>query len=186
MADQDFGLFAVESAQIAPLVGKLDGYPTEDHQLSLQTTEHPVESGGSVTDNAVKLPDKLRLEGWVSDGLPAAGTDDATTPDQRRAETWQTIVTLMEQRELLAAVTLLKTYQNMIITSARTELNDIDGTRAQCHARAHRDHPRRHDGDALQSRAAYRDRRRTGQARWTAARKRRCRPGYRKRTAADG
>ena len=71
MADQDFGLFAVESAQIAPLVGKLDGYPTEDHQLSLQTTEHPVESGGSVTDNAVKLPDKLRLEGWVSDGLPA-------------------------------------------------------------------------------------------------------------------
>ena len=124
MADQDFGLFAVESAQIAPLIGKLDGYPTEDHQLSLQTTEHPVESGGSVTDNAVKLPDKLRLEGWVSDGLPAAGTDDATTPDQRRAETWQTIVTLMEQRELLEVVTLLKTYQNMIITSARTELND--------------------------------------------------------------
>ena len=30
----------------------------------------------------------------------------------------------MEQRELLAVVTLLKTYQNMIITSARTELND--------------------------------------------------------------
>ena len=100
-----------------------------------------------MTDNAVKLPDKLRLEGWVSDGLPAAGTDDATTSDQRRTETWQTIVTLMEQRELLEVVTLLKTYQNMIITSARTELNDIDGTWTPCDARAERDHPRRHDGD---------------------------------------
>ena len=153
MAEQDFGLFAVESAQIGPLVGKLDGYPTEDHQLSLQTTEHPVESGGSVTDNAVKLPDKLRLEGWVSDGLPAAGTDGGAAPDQRRAETWETIVTLMEQRELLEVVTLPQDVREHDHHVGTHRAEPVDGPRAPGNARTHRDHPRRHDGHTLQSRS---------------------------------
>ena len=120
--DPNFALYPQTRTEIPLLRGKVDGYPTEEHRLELGTTEYPVESGSSLTDNAVKKPEKLRLTGWVSDLLPAPGSEPGPIK-QRAAKTWQNLIQIFEDRMPVSVITPLRVYRNMLITSASAPVN---------------------------------------------------------------
>ena len=66
----NFALYSSIRTEIPVLMGRVDGYFSEEHRLELGTTEHPIESGSTLTDNAVRRRTRLRLEGMTSDVLP--------------------------------------------------------------------------------------------------------------------
>lgn len=113
--DPNFAAYRQQRTMIPVLSGRVDGYPKEEHQLTLGTTENPVESGSMLTDNAVKRREHLRLEGWVSDIQAAPG--NTASPD-RPSDVWGTLVDLFEDRELLTVITHLRVYRNMLIVRA--------------------------------------------------------------------
>ena len=121
MAGPDFALISQTSTSIAALQGKVDGFPEEEHNLEVSLTGYPVESGATITDHAVKLPDKLTLTGYVSDLLPIEETPNP--PNVRNAEAWRTIINLMERRERVSIVTPIRVYRNMIITKATAPIS---------------------------------------------------------------
>ena len=106
------------------LSGRVDSYPSVEHRLELGTTEHPVESGATLTDHAVKRRERLRMEGWVSDLLPAPGRD--LEPDGA-TDTWNAIVELFENRTPVTIVTSLRVYRNMLIIRAVAPVNRRTG-----------------------------------------------------------
>ena len=67
--NSQFGLFAQESTSIEPLTGIVDIYTDEFHKQTVTKTKYPVETGSSLTDNAVLDPKVLTLKGYVSDLL---------------------------------------------------------------------------------------------------------------------
>ena len=120
----NFGIYPQTSTSISYLEGRIDGYPIEEHRVDVDTTENPVESGKTLTDNAVKRRDRLRLEGWVSDVVAAPG--NTLSPD-RSADAWETIVTLCKDRTLMTVVTAFRVYENMVIVRAVAPRNKYTG-----------------------------------------------------------
>ena len=104
--------------RIPVLTGKVDAYPTEEHRIEVTTTTYPVESGASLTDNAFKQPERLKLTGWVSDLLPASDAVANIRLDDRSRSAWALIIDLMEDRLPVTVVTHLRTYRDMLITKA--------------------------------------------------------------------
>lgn len=147
IADPSFALFRQARTMIPLLEHRVDAYPVEEHRLDLATTEHPVESGNELTDNAVKRREHLRLQGWVSDLLPARGNERTlgdgglgavvsgiisrrTNSVDRPADTWGEIIQLMENRTPITVVTALRTYRNMLIVRAVAPVDATTGHRS--------------------------------------------------------
>ena len=149
IADPSFALFRQARTMIPVLEHRVDAYPVEEHRLDLATTEHPVESGNELTDNAVKRREHLRLQGWVSDLLPARGNERTlgdsgltgiisnivssrarTNSVDRPADTWGEIIQLMENRTPITVVTALRTYRNMLIVRAVAPVDVTTGHRS--------------------------------------------------------
>ena len=123
--NRDFALYPRTKTSIAVLGnGRIDGYFSEEHRVGLRKTKYPVESGATLTDNAVSIPERLRLEGLVSDLLPAPG--NTLSPD-RAPDTWAAIVSLAKARTTFDVVTALKVYQNMLIVRAEAPRNNSTG-----------------------------------------------------------
>ncbi len=122
-----FAVFRQGHTRIPVLEHRVDGYPIEEHRLDLATTEHPVESGNELTDNAVKRRERLRLQGWVSDLLPAPGN---THNVERASDTWNEIVQLFEARTPIDVITTLRTYRNMLIARAVAPVDKTTGYRS--------------------------------------------------------
>jgi len=127
LANSKFALYGTGTTFITGLLNIVDAIPDEAHSLSISKTEFPIETGGAQTDNAVKNPDRLVLEGWVSNllinndalvDLPAPG---------RPIEAWGRIRALAEDREPISVVTTLQTYDNMLITSVTARKNKDTG-----------------------------------------------------------
>ena len=122
--DPNFAIYIQERTMIPLLEGRVDGYPVEEHRLDLGTTENPVESGAELTDNAVKRREKLQLQGWVSDILPAPGY--TASPD-RAADTWAEIIELFKARTPIVVVTALRVYRNMLVIRAVAPVDKLTG-----------------------------------------------------------
>ena len=122
--NQEFFLFPQARTEIPPLIGRVDVYTREQHSLELSTTEYPVESGHTLTDQAVARRAKLRLDGLASDVLPAAG--NRVTPT-RAADTWNTIARLFDERAVVTVVTSLRVYHNMIVARATAPVDATTG-----------------------------------------------------------
>ena len=120
-----FGLFGQLSTFIEPLFGIIDAHPDESHSITVSKTDYPIETGSSLTDNAVNEPDKLTLEGWVSDLL--IPTNALVQIEGRPIEAWERIRALAKAREPLTVVTSLQTYENMLITSVSSVKNKDTG-----------------------------------------------------------
>ena len=105
----------------------MDAHPDEEHRISIDTTNYPIESGSSGTDNAVKLPDKLSLEGWVSDLFVASNAIVDIPGYGRSTEAWGRIRFLAENLEPLTVVTRLQTYENMMIKNVHCAPNEKTG-----------------------------------------------------------
>ena len=118
--DPNFAIYTPQRTEIPLLQGRVDGYFAEEHQLTLGTTENPIESGSTLTDNAVKRRERLRLEGMVSDLLPAPGL--SFSPD-RPADAWNEIVQLFKDRTLVTVITAIRVYRNMMIVRALAPRN---------------------------------------------------------------
>ena len=117
----NFALLPRITTTIPVLLGIVDGYPATSHELRVHKSDSPLETGASLTDHAVKAPDKLDLDGWVSDiSLVVAGFN-ITPPlgtQAKPALAWQAIRRLMEEREPVSVITAWHFYQNMLLTQA--------------------------------------------------------------------
>ena len=122
--DPNFAVYATTRTSIAVLAGRVDSFPVSRHRLDLGSTENPVESGGTLTDNAVKRREKLKLDGWVSDLLPAPGN---TLSHDRATDAWGAIVSLFVSRTPVTIVTPLRVYHNMIVNRAEADENKRTG-----------------------------------------------------------
>ena len=132
--NRPFGLIGVTSTGPVALLGWIDGYLTEAHVRRVSTTEYPIESGAERTDHAVRQPDELQLEVWVSDVRPLPYIDEDNryfrAPDvgvERPLAAWQEIGRLMSERTLLRVLTHFGVYENMIITNATARSNRTTG-----------------------------------------------------------
>lgn len=112
---------------IMPLLATVDGYHSETHSMRLSTTSYPVESGGALTDNAVREPSTVRLSGVVSDVIPASHSSVYLGKD---ALAWNTMFTLMDTRALVDVITPIRWYRNMIITQCDTTRDVNTGANA--------------------------------------------------------
>ena len=123
----NFFLYARRETEIVELFGVIDGFDTEEHRLSLETTEVPVEDGSPLTDNVVKRPDELRLTGVTSDVFLPEGVQFNGNLGDRSTVAWQTIRELMISRELVNVVSHLHEYRNMIIRNCTAPVDVSTG-----------------------------------------------------------
>ena len=123
----DFAIYSPRATVIEPLAGRVDGYLSEGHEANVAHTTYPIESGASLTDHAVRRPDKLKLEGWVSDLLPSDTARRNLSLAARAEVAWTEINRLMNARQPLTVVTGLKVYRNMLITKASAPVSSSTG-----------------------------------------------------------
>ena len=123
LAVENFALFDSSGVLVGGLSGVIDLSPSITHRKSVSVTSKPVESGSSLTDNAVKEPVDLQISSIVSDQIITADTR-LNVPTQARAGTaWGIISALQDRLEPITVVTQLERYTNMLIT----DLSDDQG-----------------------------------------------------------
>ena len=103
-----FALYPQQDTFIEALGGVVDGYPITAHKGRVSKTTIPIETGGTITDHAVREPHELELTGLVSDLRFLRG-------HERPARAWEKIADLMKRREQLTVITAWGVYNNMLI-----------------------------------------------------------------------
>lgn len=93
----------------------IDATVSEEHNISVQTTDHPVERGFAVTDHRRVQPRVIKLTGIISNYpvklfASAGGAKDEVTA------AWRVFNQLKDSGELVTVATSLATYENMMIT----------------------------------------------------------------------
>jgi hypothetical protein len=86
---------------------------SENHERRAEVTDHPVESGSTISDHVILAPERLRLEGFVTDS-PAAVM---STAYGRTQSAFEQLEQAWRDRIPLQVITGRKTYQDMIIES---------------------------------------------------------------------
>ena len=114
-------------ASIEPLVAFVDGYISERHSRRVRRSDYSVESGATLTDHAVREPDELTVEGWVSDIMPSREADQGLPLLERAAAAWAEIDHVMSARKPLTVVSLLATYTDMLLTGAEAPVDQRVG-----------------------------------------------------------
>ncbi|WP_010515757.1 phage baseplate protein [Komagataeibacter oboediens] len=104
----------------------------EGHRDALTITQHPVETGASITDHAFKMPAEVRLEyGFSNSSIQALGSDfdsfsltdlvDGNLGEGFVKEIYAQLLALQSARTLCQVVTSKRLYKNMLIASIETE-----------------------------------------------------------------
>ncbi|MBQ8201474.1 MAG: hypothetical protein IJZ74_06885 [Clostridia bacterium] len=97
---------------VSPSYGRFtfDAVFRTDHMANVTVTQHPVQTGASISDHAYAEPDEVTLEIGMSDAVTYAGTNHSVNAySQLRA--------IMAKREPVTLITRLQSYKNMVITS---------------------------------------------------------------------
>lgn len=82
----------------------------ELHERSAEVTQHPVESGGTISDHVILQPERLRLEGFVTDAR-------LRNPEATRTQSaFADLDAAWSSGQIVQVITARKTYQEMIIT----------------------------------------------------------------------
>ncbi|HCU24079.1 MAG TPA: hypothetical protein DF383_03600 [Deltaproteobacteria bacterium] len=120
----------------------IDASIEEDHTLTCDITENPVESGANITDHVHLKPAELNIQGVISDtpldfnlfNLPLVGTVTSLIARfqgqknlSRSIEGYNKLVELRKNREPFEVVTGLKVYKNMILTELKVQRNASNG-----------------------------------------------------------
>jgi hypothetical protein len=87
------------------------------HSRRLRMTEHPVQSGASISDHAFVMPAKVSLEIGMSDAMDAFVAGVFTSNVSKSVSAYQMLVALQQGRQPLTLSTRLDTYTNMLIES---------------------------------------------------------------------
>ncbi len=108
----DYQVGAVTVVQARSLAGFVaDAFIEEQHSDRAQVTDHPVESGSTISDNMVDLPAELELVyAW---GM-AGRANTQSNPNFLR-EIYAAFLTLKTQKQLVTIYTGKRTYTNMVI-----------------------------------------------------------------------
>jgi hypothetical protein len=112
---------------IASKIGDIDIETSleEVHSDTLQLTDHPVESGASITDHSFKKPSEVMLRcGWSNSSLKAligivSGFFAGGTMSKADyvSGVYSQLLKLQQSREPFSILTSLRQYDNMLLTS---------------------------------------------------------------------
>jgi len=99
---------------VSPTYGQFifDAVFMTNHSANATVTQHPVQSGASISDHAYMEPDEVSVEIGMTDtaaSVSGGASHSVNAYAQLRA--------IMELREPFTLVTRLRTYRNMLITS---------------------------------------------------------------------
>lgn len=104
----------------------VDASVSEEHAITVQTTEHPVERGFAITDHRRVQPSVIKLSGIVSN-YPVALFASAGGATDYVTFAWGAFNTLKESGELVRIFTTLQIYENMMITDVSVPRNAQKG-----------------------------------------------------------
>ena len=97
-----------------------DGFMQVDHNIELQTTSNPVETGASVVDHAYVKPAELVMKVMMSDVHQSLVPGQFTGASFRSVNAWQVLRKLQSDRIPMSVFTRLGLYTNMLITKLTT------------------------------------------------------------------
>jgi len=101
-----------------------------EHQQELRRTEHPVQTGTSISDHAYIVPARLVLDVGMSDAMDAYYNPTTWSGSTSKSvSAYQTMLALQFSRIPLSITTRLRTYQNMVIEALTPQ--DASSQRAQ-------------------------------------------------------
>jgi len=103
---------AVYSATDMKSFFQFDATLNEKHSEEAQITQHPVETGMSISDNVLQKPAKLEIQGIVSN-TPLDNTNERS----RDISYWNDLVEIKNKGELVVVATAARVYDNMLITN---------------------------------------------------------------------
>ena len=83
---------------------------SETHNFSSTPTKFPIESGSMVSDHIINEPEKVRIDGVISD------TPLNASPSNYAQQAFDSLYTMWKSKELVIAVTQFKVYTDMCIT----------------------------------------------------------------------
>ena len=93
-----------------------DGFMQVEHNIELQTTSNPVETGASVVDHAYVKPAELVMKVMMSDVHQSLVPEQFTGASFRSVNAWQVLRKLQSDRIPMSVFTRLGLYTNMLIT----------------------------------------------------------------------
>lgn len=86
------------------------------HEQEMRTTEHPVQTGASISDHAYIVPARLVLEIGMSDAMDAFFSPSTWTgAPSKSVSAYQTLLAIEFARIPISITTRLRTYSNMVI-----------------------------------------------------------------------
>lgn len=97
-----------------------DGFMQVDHNIELQTTENPVETGASIVDHAYVKPAEVVMKVMMSDVHQSLVPGQFTGTRFRSTNAWQVLRKLQSDRIPMSIFTRLGLYTNMLITKLST------------------------------------------------------------------
>lgn len=122
---------------------ELDANLEEVHEWSVEATSNPVEEGAPITDHVIENADKLRIRGFVSDatmdsifsannfssrGLARVmGIFNGRKIESHSQGVFDTLRTLIKQREVVTVYTKHKTYTDMVMTDVNIPRSASNG-----------------------------------------------------------
>lgn len=114
---------------VSPTYGQFifDAVFMTNHSANATVTQHPVQSGASISDHAYMEPDEVSIDIGMTD--TAASISGGAS---RSVNAYTQLRVIMELREPVTLVTRLRTYRNMLITSisAPDDYNTMNALRA--------------------------------------------------------
>lgn len=103
---------------VGPASYVFDCVVTAQHDQQLTRTEHPVQTGASISDHAYIVPARLILDIGMSDAMASYYSPSTWTgAPSKSVSCYQTMVAMQYSRVPLLITTRLKTYNNMVIES---------------------------------------------------------------------
>lgn len=108
----------------------LDATIEERHEYSSQVTQHPIETGGFVTDHVYEDPRHVSINGEITES-PVVFFSVFNGLSDRRVEAYDQLLALYRTRDVVTLVTGLKVYTDMVMKSFSVPRNQRTGRRLQ-------------------------------------------------------
>ena len=102
----------IRKAKIGVL--ELDASLSERHEFENVITNFPIETGGEVSDHIYMKPDKVMIQGFVTNSPPLI-FDLTLGRADRVGDALETLLSIRDNRELVTVVTGLIIYDNMVM-----------------------------------------------------------------------
>jgi hypothetical protein len=102
-----------------------------DHVSTLGITEHPVQTGASISDHSYQLPARLTLDIAMSDVMASHVLSDFGTVGSKSVSAYQILQGIQSARLPISITTRLKQYDNMLLETlnAPDDVKTRDGLR---------------------------------------------------------